>query len=177
MHAVKKTNPKTKWPLSSGPPACIWMNLFLKEASNYPQAASSIPSGAIKRGENWRCGVLISDDDGQSWCSQTVGYEPDLAIRDNPQIPAGFNEQTLFYTQDGLIVSIIRGREALGRAAWRRQSRYLVLPRRIPRPRRYLDHTRTHQPARHRRDRRPGSDLARRLALNRLPNPLLTHLL
>jgi hypothetical protein len=82
-----------------------------------------LPSGRLvytiwgnkRRGENWRCGVLLSDDDGQSWRFQTVGYEPNLAIRDNPKIPAGYNEQTLFYTQDGVIVSIIRGREALGR--------------------------------------------------------------
>jgi len=74
--------------------------------------------GVAKRGENWRCGVLISDDDGRSWRFNTVGYEPDLAIRDNPTTtgyPAGFNEQTLFLTPDGAIVSIIRGREKLGR--------------------------------------------------------------
>jgi len=74
--------------------------------------------GVAHRGENWRCGVLISDDDGKSWRFNTVGYEPDLAIRDNPTetgYPAGFNEQTLFYTKEGTIVSIIRGREKLGR--------------------------------------------------------------
>jgi len=71
--------------------------------------------GIMTRGENWRCGVLISDDDGRTWRFQTVGYEPDLAIRDNPQQPAGFNEQTLFYIGDGKIVSIIRAREKLGR--------------------------------------------------------------
>jgi hypothetical protein len=74
--------------------------------------------GVAQRGENWRCGVLISDDDGRSWRFNTVGYEPDLAIRDNPTetgYPAGFNEQTLFYTKEGTIVSIIRGREKLGR--------------------------------------------------------------
>jgi len=74
--------------------------------------------GVAKRGENWRCGVLISDDDGRSWRFNTVGYEPDLAIRDNPTetgYPSGFNEQTLFLTKESTIVSIIRGREKLGR--------------------------------------------------------------
>ncbi|MHB0935147.1 MAG: sialidase family protein [Armatimonadota bacterium] len=74
--------------------------------------------GVAQRGENWRCGVLISDDDGKNWRFNTVGYEPDLAIRDNPTAtgyPAGFNEQTLFLTKEGTIVSIIRGREKLGR--------------------------------------------------------------
>ena len=71
--------------------------------------------GNTKRGENWRCGVLISDDDGKNWRFNTVGYEPDPSIRDNAQIAAGYNEQTLFYTSDGTIISIIRGREGLGR--------------------------------------------------------------
>jgi len=74
--------------------------------------------GVARRGENWRCGVLLSDDDGRTWRFRTVGHEPDLSIRDNPTptgYPAGFNEQTLFHTRDGAIVSIIRGREKLGR--------------------------------------------------------------
>lgn len=74
--------------------------------------------GVAVRGENWRCGVLLSDDDGKTWRFRTVGYEPDLSIRDNPPgtgYPAGFNEQTLFHTRDGGLVSIIRGREGLGR--------------------------------------------------------------
>jgi len=74
--------------------------------------------GVATRGENWRCGVLLSDDDGRTWRFNTVGYEPDLAIRDSAPgagYPAGFNEQTLFHTLDGEIVSIIRGREGLGR--------------------------------------------------------------
>jgi hypothetical protein len=71
--------------------------------------------GIANRGENWRCCVLISDDDGMSWKLHPVGYIPDLTIRDDPKIPAGFNEQTLFLTNDGILVSIIRGREALGR--------------------------------------------------------------
>jgi hypothetical protein len=71
--------------------------------------------GILTRGENWRSGVLLSDDDGRNWRFRTVAYEPDLAIRDKPAMPAGFNEQTLFHTQSGRIVSIIRGREKLGR--------------------------------------------------------------
>jgi hypothetical protein len=71
--------------------------------------------GMMERGENWRCGVLLSDDDGKTWRFRTVAYEPDLSIRDKPEIPAGYNEQTLFLTHDGALVSIIRGREKLGR--------------------------------------------------------------
>ncbi len=71
--------------------------------------------GIATRGENWRCGVLISDDDGRTWRFNNVAYEPDLSIRDNPKQPAGYNEQTLFYTREGTMVSIIRGREGLGR--------------------------------------------------------------
>ena len=71
--------------------------------------------GTMQRGENWRCGVLLSDDDGQTWRFRTTGYEPDRGIRDKAEQPAGFNEQTLFHTKEGRIVSIIRGREKLGR--------------------------------------------------------------
>jgi len=71
--------------------------------------------GAAKRGENWQCGVLISDDDGRTWRYRQAGYEADPAIRDDPQTPAGFNEQTLFEAGGGAVVSIIRGREKLGR--------------------------------------------------------------
>lgn len=71
--------------------------------------------GIMERGENWRSGVLLSDDDGRTWRFRTVAYEPDLSIRDNPAQPAGFNEQTLFHLQDGTIVSILRAREKLGR--------------------------------------------------------------
>ncbi len=70
--------------------------------------------GAKEQNENWRCGVLISDDDGLSWKYSDVGYEPDLSIRNNPVMPAGFNEQTLYETQDGDLISLIRGREKLG---------------------------------------------------------------
>lgn len=71
--------------------------------------------GAKNKGENWRCGVLISDDDGISWRYRDVAYEPDPGIRDKPEVSAGFNEQTLFLTKGGKLVSIIRGREKLGR--------------------------------------------------------------
>jgi hypothetical protein len=70
--------------------------------------------GSAAKGENWRCGVLLSDDDGQTWRYRMVGYEPDLAIRYNPAIPAGFNEQSLFEFPDGKLVSNMRGREHLG---------------------------------------------------------------
>lgn len=74
--------------------------------------------GCRQRGENWRCGVLLSDDDGVTWRYRDVGYEPDLEIRDRPEAggyPAGFNEQSLFLLDGGRLVSIIRGREKLGR--------------------------------------------------------------
>ncbi len=70
--------------------------------------------GAKNQNENWRCGVLISDDDGLSWEYREVGYEPDLSIRNRVEIPAGYNEQSLFETKDGEIVSLIRGRDKLG---------------------------------------------------------------
>lgn len=89
----------------------------------FVQSGLQLPSGRLlftiwgidKRGENWRCGVLLSDDDGRTWRLRTVGYEPDLSIRDKSTMPAGFNEQTVFYTREGKIVSIIRGRDKLGR--------------------------------------------------------------
>lgn len=71
--------------------------------------------GAAKSGENWQCGIVISDDDGKTWRYRQVGYEPSLEIRDKPPTPAGFNEQTLFRLRDGTLVSMIRGREKLGR--------------------------------------------------------------
>lgn len=71
--------------------------------------------GAKNKGENWRCGVLISDDDGISWKYREVAYEADLNIRDKQDVSAGFNEQSMFRTEEGRIVSIIRGREKLGR--------------------------------------------------------------
>jgi hypothetical protein len=71
--------------------------------------------GAKNKGENWRCGVMISDDDGISWKYRDVAYESDPGIRDNPDVIAGFNEQSLFLTPQGKLISIIRGRDKLGR--------------------------------------------------------------
>ena len=69
--------------------------------------------GMERKGENWQCGVLVSDDDGRSWKYNQVGYEPSMDIRNKPETPAGYNEQSLFVTQSGKIVSIIRGRDKL----------------------------------------------------------------
>jgi hypothetical protein len=70
--------------------------------------------GAGEQGQNPQCGVLLSDDGGQSLRYRKVGYEPDVRIRRDPDTPAGYNEQTLFETPGGSLVSIIRGRHALG---------------------------------------------------------------
>lgn len=70
--------------------------------------------GAKEKGENWRCGVLLSDDDGLTWRYRDVAYEPKRSIRTDSAVTAGFNEQTLFLTKAGKIVSIIRGRAKLG---------------------------------------------------------------
>ena len=94
---------------------------FLGE--QFPAPGQVLPSGRIvlsvwgakAKGENWRCGVLLSDDDGRTWRYRDVGYETGMTIRDKPETPAGFNEQTLFRTRGGRLVSIIRGREKLGR--------------------------------------------------------------
>lgn len=97
------------------------VGMFMNES--FFEGGFQLPSGRLvytmwgiaERGENWRCGVMISDDDGKTWRFNTVGYEPDRCIRNDPTVSAGFNEQTLFYTRDGALVSIIRGREGLGR--------------------------------------------------------------
>lgn len=70
--------------------------------------------GAAKRGQNWECGVLLSDDDGITWRHRQVAYNSDPRIRATPKMTAGYNEQTLFEFPDGELVSIIRGRERLG---------------------------------------------------------------
>jgi hypothetical protein len=70
--------------------------------------------GAKEHGENWRCGVLLSDDEGETFRYRDVAYEADLAIRLDPHVTAGYNEQTLMETPEGLLVSIIRGRDRLG---------------------------------------------------------------
>lgn len=107
-----------------GQPAIGWTRFpsgsFLGEQYAYPglfladgRVVLSI-WGSAGQGQNWQCGVLLSDDDGCSWRYRQVGFEPDLAIRHDPLMPAGFNEQTLFECPDGKLVSIIRGREKLG---------------------------------------------------------------
>ena len=70
--------------------------------------------GAEERGQNCQCGVLLSDDGGQTLRYRMVGYEPDLGIRADPDIATGYNEQTLFETLDGSLVSLIRGSRTLG---------------------------------------------------------------
>jgi hypothetical protein len=70
--------------------------------------------GARKKGENWRCGVLLSDDGGRTLRYRDVAYEPDSGVRNDAQMPAGYNEQTLFEALDGTLVSLIRGRDAIG---------------------------------------------------------------
>ena len=55
--------------------------------------------GSDARGDNWQCGVL-SDDVGRTVRYRQVGYEPDPAIRKDPEVMAGFNEQTLFAVAD-----------------------------------------------------------------------------
>ena len=70
--------------------------------------------GSAVRGDNWQCGVLLSDDGGRALRYRQVGYEPDPAIRKDPEVMAGFNEQTLFAAADGTLVSVIRGRDHLG---------------------------------------------------------------
>ena len=70
--------------------------------------------GARAEGENWRCGVLLGDDDGLTWRYRQVGYMASPQIRFNAAVPAGYNEQTLFELPGGALVSIIRGRERLG---------------------------------------------------------------
>ena len=45
------------------------------------------------RGDNWQCGVLLSDDGGRTLRYRQVGYEPDPAIRKDPEMMAGFNDR------------------------------------------------------------------------------------
>ena len=70
--------------------------------------------GSRRQAENWRCGVLLSDDDGKTLRYRDVGYQADLSIRNKPKVPAGYNEQTLFELPGDRIVSVIRGRDHLG---------------------------------------------------------------
>ncbi len=115
----EKTQPESEMRIVEWPPGTFMGEQFLEGGFQLPSGRLVFTMwGVVERGENWRCGVLLSDDDGRTWRFRTVGYEPDLAIRDNPPgsgYPAGFNEQTLFLARDGAVVSIIRGREGLGR--------------------------------------------------------------
>ena len=70
--------------------------------------------GSAVRSDNWQCGVLLSDDGGRTLRYRQVGDEPNPAIRKDPEVMAGFNEQTLFATADRTLVSVIRGRDHLG---------------------------------------------------------------
>jgi len=69
--------------------------------------------GSARKGDNWQCGVLLSDDDGKTWRYRQVGYTSDLALRDRAAEPVGYNEQTLFEAHDGTLISMIRGRQKL----------------------------------------------------------------
>ncbi len=67
--------------------------------------------GSAVCGDNWQCGVLLSDDGRHTLRHRHVGYEPDPAIRKDPEVMAGYNERTLFAATDGTLVSVIRGRD------------------------------------------------------------------
>ncbi len=71
--------------------------------------------GARKEGENWQAGVLLSDDDGATWRFRVVGPPAAMEMRDQPEMPVGFNEQTLFELPGGGLVSLLRARAKLGR--------------------------------------------------------------
>lgn len=73
--------------------------------------------GAAKQGENWQAGVLLSDDDGETWRYRVVGPPVENSFRDDPEMPVGFNEQTLFELSAGRMVSLLRARAKLGRIA------------------------------------------------------------
>jgi len=73
--------------------------------------------GAARQGENWQAGVLLSDDDGVTWRYRPVGPPVDDSFRDDPEMPVGFNEQTLFELPGGRLISLLRARAKLGRLA------------------------------------------------------------
>lgn len=88
----------------------------------FVECGLQFPSGRIlltgwggNHHENWIAAALISEDDGVTWRKSIVGYEPDMSIRDDPNVPSGFNEMTMFLDPDGTVVAIMRGREGLGR--------------------------------------------------------------
>ena len=88
----------------------------LSEPESSPGAGRIVVAiyGGAKNGQNWQCGVLLSDDEGRSWRFRRVGYEPDRNLRDRPEQPVGYNEQTLFEVEDESLVSLIRGTQKLG---------------------------------------------------------------
>ncbi|MFN0167149.1 MAG: sialidase family protein [Bryobacteraceae bacterium] len=71
--------------------------------------------GARREAENWQAGVLLSDDDGATWRFRVVGPPAAMEMRDQPDMPVGFNEQTLFELPGGGLVSLLRARAKLGR--------------------------------------------------------------
>jgi hypothetical protein len=71
--------------------------------------------GAAGSGGNWQAGVLLSDDDGFTWRYRVVGPPVALSFRDDPEMPVGFNEQTLFELPGRHLVSLLRARAKLGR--------------------------------------------------------------
>lgn len=71
--------------------------------------------GAARQGANWQAGVLLSDDDGLTWQYRAVGPPVDNSFRDDPEMPVGFNEQTLFALPGGRLISLLRARAKLGR--------------------------------------------------------------
>jgi len=71
--------------------------------------------GAKRQGDNWQAGVLLSDDDGAGWRYRVVGPPCPREMRDDPEMPVGFNEQTLFAAGGNTLVSLLRARAKLGR--------------------------------------------------------------
>ena len=112
----RKENNAQKWAYNFYPSGTFLGEQFVGGGLQLPDGRLIFTIwGAKNKGENWRCGVLISDDDGISWKYRDVAYESDLNIRDKTDVSAGFNEQTVFLTKEGKLISIIRGRDKLGR--------------------------------------------------------------
>lgn len=88
---------------------------FVEGGFQFPSGRILLTGWGGNHHENWIAAALISDDDGVTWRKSIVGYEPDISIRDNPNVTAGFNEMTMFLDPDGTVVAIMRGREGLGR--------------------------------------------------------------
>jgi hypothetical protein len=116
LNIGRKVSTSSEWAYSRYPSGTFLGEQFVTGGLQLPDGRIIFTIwGAKSKGENWRCGVLISDDDGISWKYRDVAYEPDVNIRDRNEVIAGFNEQSLFLTNEGKLVSIIRGREKLGR--------------------------------------------------------------